>query len=58
MASTYKIILKKDRCVLLASGFYSVARAQNWIDNFDPKRYSDKTMKKEDLEILPEVRNG
>lgn len=40
---------------LLASGFYSLERAQKWIDNFDPKMWVDKTLTKEDLVILEET---
>lgn len=51
---TYKIMHKTKPHCLLASGFYSLERAQAWLDKFNPQMWMDKTMRREDLEILPE----
>lgn len=52
---SYKIMHKdSNRHMLFASGFYSLERAQKWVEAFNPQMYVDKTLKREDLVILEE----
>ena len=51
---SYKIVHKTQKHFLLASGFYSLERAQKWISEFNPNMWMDKTLKAEDLIIVPE----
>lgn len=50
---SYKIIHRKQN-ILFASGFYSLDRAQRWVDQFYPEMYTDKNLKREDLIITKE----
>lgn len=34
-----------------AVGFYGIERAEQWLKNFNPKMYTDKTLKVEDFRI-------
>lgn len=51
---SYKIMHKTKPHFLLASGFHSLERAQQWIDKFNPQIWMDKAMKREDLKIVEE----
>ncbi len=53
MQPPFKITHKKQ-AILFACGFYDIDRAQAWINDFDPRKYVDKTLKKEDLHIEEE----
>jgi len=39
---------------LAACGFYGIERAQKWLNNFDARMYTDKTLRKEDFRIVEE----
>ncbi len=47
-------ITHKTQTILFACGFYSLDRAQKWIEAFDPQMYDDKTLRREDLQIEEE----
>lgn len=38
-----------------ARGFYSLKRAQEWLEAFDPKIYTEEGLKKEDFRIIEET---
>ena len=48
----YKIVKKKDKNAVYASGFYSLRRANEWLDNYDPRMWTEKDVTKADLEIV------
>lgn len=50
---SFKIVHKTPN-FLFACGFYTLERAQRWIEEFDPSIYTDTTLKKEDLLIQEE----
>lgn len=50
---SYKIICTKGNW-LAACGFYSLDRANKWIENFNPNLYMDKTLTKQDFIIKEE----
>jgi hypothetical protein len=50
----FKIVQKKNPHALYASGFVTRARAETWLDNYDPKMWMDKTIQAKDLEIVEE----
>jgi hypothetical protein len=52
----YDIICNKEGKWLAASGFYSIERAQAWIDKFDANFYMDKTLLKSDFEIIEKTK--
>jgi hypothetical protein len=52
---SYKIV-HKTQGWLAACDFHTLERAQAWIDRFDASRYMDKTLVKEDFEIVEETR--
>lgn len=54
----FKIVQKKNRNAVYASGFYSIERAQTWLAHYDPRHWDDKSVTREDLEIVKENRNG
>lgn len=49
---SYKIVQKKDKNAVYASGFYSLGRAQDWLHSYDPKMWDDKSINAQDLEIM------
>ena len=51
---SYKIIHKNNKNFLFASGFYSLERAEKWVENFNPYLWMDKTLTKNDLLIVEE----
>ena len=48
----YKIVQKRNHDRVYASGFYSLERAHAWLDNYNPRNWTDKTIMREDLEII------
>lgn len=53
--TSYKIMHKDpERHIIFASGSHSLERGENWIKNFNPQHYTDKTLRRENLIILPE----
>jgi hypothetical protein len=50
----YQIVQKKNHNAVYAKGCWDMQRAQQWIDNYNPNMYVDKTVQKEDLEIIEE----
>jgi hypothetical protein len=50
MIEVYKIVHKDGW--LAACDFYGIERAQAWLEKFDPRMYSDKTLKREDFTIV------
>jgi len=51
---SYKIVQKKNHNAVYASGFWSLERAQAWLANYNPAMWMDKSIKREDLEIIAE----
>ena len=53
--TTYAIVHKdRKHHILFASGFYSLVRAQEWVEDYNPQSYDDKTIHREDLLIIDE----
>ena len=50
----FKIVQKKNRNAVYASGFYDMGRAQAWLERYDPKMWTDKSITRDDLEIVEE----
>lgn len=48
----FKIVQKNNKNIVYAVGFFIIERAEKWIENYNPQMYTDKTIKKEDLEIV------
>jgi hypothetical protein len=53
MATCFKIVQRKNRNAVYASGFYTVERAEQWLASYNPRMWMDKTIQREDLEIVP-----
>jgi len=51
---SYKIVQKKNHNAVYASGFYTLERARAWLANYNPVMWMDKSIKREDLEIIAE----
>lgn len=58
MKPPFKIVKKNDHNAVYASGFHDQARAEQWIERYDPARWSDKTVMAEDLEIIEDRPRG
>ena len=54
---SYKIVQKQNEHAVYASGFYSFGRAQDWINNYDPNMWMDKSIEAKDLTIKEEVQS-
>jgi hypothetical protein len=49
----YDIRHKDDsKYFLAASGFYSLERAEQWLRDFNPQMWMDKTLRAEDFKIV------
>ncbi len=52
---SFKVVHKDPaRHILFACGFSSRERAQAWVDRYDPRMYTDKTIARADLAIVEE----
>lgn len=49
---TYKIVQKKNHNAVYASGFSTLKRAEDWLTNYNPNYWTDKTIQASDLEII------
>lgn len=54
---TYKVVRKKDRNAVYASGFSTIERANKWLEHYNPLYWTDKTVQREDLEIVEDSHN-
>jgi hypothetical protein len=52
----FKIVKRADKHAIYASGFWSLQRAEKWLSAYDPTMWMEKTVTKDDLEIVPETR--
>lgn len=52
--ASFRVVQKKNKNAVYASGFETIERAQAWLDRYNPRNWTDKTVIKEDLEIVPE----
>ena len=50
-----KIVQKKNKHAVYASGLWNLERAQKWLDQYNPQMWIDKIIQKDDLEIVPEA---
>lgn len=55
---SYKIAQKKDCHAVYAAGFYQRERAEAWLARYNPQHWTDKTVQRDDLEIIEEARKG
>ena len=55
--ANFKIVQKKNHNAIYAYGFGTIERAEAWLTRYDPRNWTDKTVMREDLEILPDDRN-
>ena len=53
--ATYKIVQRKNRHAVYAAGFYTIERAQAWLAAYDPRMWMDKTVTRDELEIIEET---
>jgi hypothetical protein len=52
MKPPFKIVQKKNKHAVYASGFWNIERAQRWLANYNPQMWDDKTIMADDLEIV------
>lgn len=55
---SYKIVHKHEPHCVYAAGFYQRERAEAWLARFNPLHYTDKSLRRDDLEIVEEKRGG
>jgi hypothetical protein len=48
-------IVHRTQGWIAASGFYSVERAERWLASFNPKMWTDKTLRQADFVIVTEA---
>jgi hypothetical protein len=53
--TVFKIVQKRNKHAVYASGFHSLGRAEQWLADYDPRMWDDKTVQATDLEIVPEA---
>lgn len=56
--ATFKIVQKKNHNAVYASGFHERGRAEEWLSRYNPRNWTDKSVMREDLEIIPDERYG
>ena len=54
-STVYKIVQKRNKHAVYASGFYNLGRAEQWLAAYDPRMWDDKAVQASDLEIVPEA---
>lgn len=51
----FKIVQKANQHAIYASGFHTLDRAEAWLRRYDPQMWMNKTVQRDDLEIVPET---
>jgi hypothetical protein len=53
---TFKIVQKKNRNAVYASGFWFIEGAQAWLAIYNPQYWMEKDVTRDELEIVEETK--
>ena len=51
---SFKIVQRKNRHAVYASGFWKRERAEAWLAEYNPQMWTEKDVQREDLMIIEE----